>query len=155
MTYRWKLLLLLAAAVTVFEPAAFAHNRDSDRDSEIARAAYESGYRDGYDRGYADHGRRGRFDYRCSDYDRADRGYRRSLGERVRFQVAYRLAFRAGYGDGYRVHPRARVVVNLIFAPDRHDECRDDDDYCGPREHERHHGKHKHKHEHDRDDDDD
>lgn len=143
-------LLLLAAAFAVLQPAAFAHGRDPDRDSEIARAAYESGYRDGYDRGYTDHARRGRFDYRCSDYDRADHGYRRSLGERIRFQVAYRLAYRAGYDDGYRIRPRARVVVEVIFAPDRHDECFDDDDYCRPRRH--HH--HKHEHEHEEDDDD-
>lgn len=147
MMKRWRFLLLLAATAAMMQASAFAKHSNPDRDSAIARAAYERGYQDGYDRGYSDHGRRA-FDYRCRDYDRADHGYERSLGDRVRFQVAYRLAFRVGYGEGYRRHPRARVVVEVIFAPDRHDDCFDDDDYCRPRHHHRHH-------EHDDDDDDD
>jgi hypothetical protein len=73
MKHGWQLLLLLIASVAVLPQSALAQNRDSDRDSGIARAAYESGYADGYSRGYRDHGRRGDLDYRCSDYDRADR----------------------------------------------------------------------------------
>lgn len=154
MNYRSKLLLPLIAAFLFLQPSAFAHRRDSDRDSDIARAAYEAGYRDGYNRGYSDHGRRVIFDYRCSDYGRADRGYRHELGERARYQAAYRLAFRAGYGDGYRVRPRARVVISVIFAPGREDDCFDDDDYCDPGPYYRHHHEHERRHHHDDDDDD-
>ncbi|HET9839119.1 MAG TPA: hypothetical protein VFR84_12845 [Candidatus Angelobacter sp.] len=144
-----RAILLLISCMAALAPSAMAKHRDDDRDSAIARAAYERGYQDGYDRGYSDHGRRAGFDYRCRDYDRADRGYYRELGERARFQDAYRLAFRAGYGEGYRVHPRARVVVEVIFGPGRHDECREDDRWCGP-----HRGHHKHHHDDDDDDDD-
>ncbi len=111
-------------------PAAAANHHDSDRDADLARAAYETGYRDGYSRGRYDHSRRADADYRCSDYRRADNGYRHSFGDREFFQAAYRLAFRAGYSDGYSVRPRAHAVVDVIFSPDRRDECRGDDDFC-------------------------
>jgi hypothetical protein len=148
MIQKGKVLLLVAVVAALAQSAAGKHHHDDDRDSAIARAAYERGYQDGYDRGYYDHGRRVVFDYRCRYYDQADHGYERSLGERIRFQEAYRLAFRAGYGEGYRVRPRARVVIEVLFAPDYHDECRGDDRYCGP-----HHRKHKHHHDDDDDDD--
>jgi len=122
--------MLIAAALLYARPASATNHHDSDRDAELARAAYDAGYRDGYSRGRYDHSRHAESDYRCSDYRRADNGYRHSLGDRELFQAAYRLAFRAGYVDGYRVVPRARIVMEVIFSPDRTDECRGDDDFC-------------------------
>jgi hypothetical protein len=128
--HRIAVFLLIAAALLYVRPASAASHRDSDREAELAHSAYESGYRDGYSRGRYDHFRHAEPDYRCSDYRRADSGYRHSLGDRELFQAAYRLAFRAGYADGYRTRPRARVVMEVIFSPDRMDECRGDDDFC-------------------------
>ena len=130
MRHGFSVFLLIAAALLYAPRASATNHHDSDRDADLARAAYEAGYRDGYSRGHYDHFRHAEADYRCSDYRRADNGYRHSLGDRELFQAAYRLAFRAGYSDGYRVHPRARVVMEVIFSPNRMDECRGDDDFC-------------------------
>jgi flagellar biosynthesis/type III secretory pathway protein FliH len=63
------------------------------------RTAYDQGYREGADDGQQDARRGDRFNYRDERaFQRADRGYNRSYGDRER----YRHIFRDGYAVGYR-----------------------------------------------------
>jgi flagellar biosynthesis/type III secretory pathway protein FliH len=68
----------------------------------IRRAAYDEGYREGLKRGEQD-GRRGaRFAYQDErDFQRADKGYHRSFGDRERYRQVFRDGYASGYSDGY------------------------------------------------------
>jgi flagellar biosynthesis/type III secretory pathway protein FliH len=69
---------------------------------EVRRAAYDQGYRDGARRGEEDARRGDRFGYQDErDFQRADRGYHRSLGDRDRYRQVFRDGFSAGYSAGY------------------------------------------------------
>lgn len=69
-------------------------------DSIDSRAA-QIGYSDGYVKGVRDREVDLRSDYqRTIDYQAADRGYSRDLGERARYQDVYRDYFGRGYDDG-------------------------------------------------------
>jgi flagellar biosynthesis/type III secretory pathway protein FliH len=66
---------------------------------DARRTAYDRGYREGADDGQQDARRGDRFNYRDERaFQRADRGYHRSYGDRDR----YRQIFRDGYAVGYR-----------------------------------------------------
>lgn len=69
---------------------------------EARRTAYDQGYREGLRRGEGD-GRRGsRFNYHDTrEFQRADKGYHRSFGDRERYRQVFRDGFAAGYADGY------------------------------------------------------
>ena len=65
---------------------------------EARRAAYDNGFREGVKEGDKDGRARDRYEYRDErDFQRADAGYRRDLGDVER----YRQSFRAGFVDGY------------------------------------------------------
>jgi hypothetical protein len=108
--------LLLAPAIAVASLAlatpAFAQfgwpdwNRRSRSDgwqsSESRRIAYEQGYREGLREGENDGRRRDAFDYQDErTWQRADKGYDRSFGDRERYRQTFRSAYAAGYRDGY------------------------------------------------------
>jgi flagellar biosynthesis/type III secretory pathway protein FliH len=84
---------------------AYADERQSYNDAR--RVAYDNGFREGVKEGEKD-GRRGdAFAYRDErDFQRADRGYHRSLGSVERYREVYRTGYAAGYEDGYRRYGR-------------------------------------------------
>ena len=101
-------VLLIPASVFaqggVWQIPSAAERYRSTSDAQVSyydarRTAYDAGYREGVKEGEND-GRRGdRFDYQDErEFQRADRGYHRSFGDRER----YRQIFRDGYIAGYR-----------------------------------------------------
>lgn len=66
---------------------------------------YNSGYQDGYQFGQDSIARGAPYDYRSEDFQYADRGYNRSMGERDDFQHGYRDGYKAGYSDGFNRRP--------------------------------------------------
>ena len=70
--------------------------------SDARRTAYDEGYRQGIREGEKD-GRRGdRFAYQDErEFQRADRGYHRSFGDRERYRQVFRDGYAAGYSDAY------------------------------------------------------
>ena len=118
---------LSAAAVLIFPAAAFAQtsvwqlpqstefSRSAD-DAQASyydarRAAYDQGYREGVKEGEKD-GRRGdAFNYQDErEFQRADRGYHRSLGDRERYRQVFRDGYVTGYSDAFGRY--SRVVRN-------------------------------------------
>jgi hypothetical protein len=72
---------------------------------ESRRVAYDNGYREGAREGERDARGRDRFDFRDErTWQRADKGYHRSYGDRSRYEQLFRNGFEAGYADGYRRH---------------------------------------------------
>jgi len=76
---------------------------------DARRAAYDRGYREGLKQGEQDARRGATFGYHnARDFQRADKGYHRSLGDRERYRQMFRDGYAAGYSDGYsRAYPRA------------------------------------------------
>lgn len=71
--------------------------------NEARRLAYDNGYRDGLKEGERDAKRRDAFNYQDERaWQRADRGYNRSFGDRDRYAQSFRTGFAAGYSDAYR-----------------------------------------------------
>lgn len=69
---------------------------------ETRRIAYDQGYREGLARGESDARRGNRYAYqKVREFQRADRGYHRSLGDRERYRQIFRDGFARGYADGY------------------------------------------------------
>jgi hypothetical protein len=69
---------------------------------ETRRVAYDQGYREGVKRGEEDARRGDRFAYQDErDFQHADRGYHRSLGDRDRYRQIFRDGYAAGYSAGY------------------------------------------------------
>jgi hypothetical protein len=69
------------------------------------RVAYDNGYREGIREGEKDGRRRDAFNFRDEGAWRdADKGYRRTYGDRGRYGQLFRDGFEAGYADGYRRH---------------------------------------------------
>ena len=69
---------------------------------EARRAAYDRGYREGLKRGEQDARRGSRFGYHdVRDFQRADKGYHRSFGDRERYRQVFRDGYASGYSDGY------------------------------------------------------
>jgi flagellar biosynthesis/type III secretory pathway protein FliH len=70
---------------------------------ESRRVAYDNGYREGVREGERDGRRRAAFNYQDQrTWQRADKGYHRSLGDWPRYQQVFRTGFAAGYSDAYR-----------------------------------------------------
>jgi hypothetical protein len=71
--------------------------------NESRRLAYDTGYREGVKEGETDARRRDNFNYQDERaWQRADKGYHRSLGDRQRYEQTFRTGFSAGYSDAYR-----------------------------------------------------
>lgn len=69
---------------------------------ELRRMAHDQGYREGVKAGENDARRGERFGYQDErEFDRADRGYHRSYGDRNRYRQLFRDGYAAGYSDGY------------------------------------------------------
>jgi len=69
---------------------------------EARRSAYDQGYREGFARGQSDARRGNRYAYEnVRDYQRADKGYHRRMGDRERYRHIFRDGFAAGYSEGY------------------------------------------------------
>ena len=70
---------------------------------ESRRVAYDNGFREGVREGERDARSRDAFNYRDErTWQRADKGYHRSFGDRSRYEQSFRTGFAAGYSDGYR-----------------------------------------------------
>jgi flagellar biosynthesis/type III secretory pathway protein FliH len=70
---------------------------------ESRRVAYDNGYREGLKEGEHGARRRERYDYQDERaWQRADKGFHRSYGDRARYQQTFRTGFTAGYDDAYR-----------------------------------------------------
>lgn len=96
---RWVLAM---AAVVALCGLALAH----DDDDNAKQHGYRHGYVDGYHHGGEDRRDRAGYDYRGQDFERADRGYDRNMGDLDDFQKAYRKGYRDGYDDGYNGRDR-------------------------------------------------
>jgi flagellar biosynthesis/type III secretory pathway protein FliH len=71
--------------------------------NEARRLAYDNGYREGVTEGERDARRRDAFNYQDErTWQRADKGYHRSFGDRERYEQSFRVGYSAGYSDGYR-----------------------------------------------------
>lgn len=69
---------------------------------ELRRLAYDEGYREGAKEGERDARRNDRFNYQGKrEYQRADRGYHRSIGDRERYRQLFRDGYAAGYSNTY------------------------------------------------------
>jgi hypothetical protein len=76
---------------------------------DARRAAFDNGYREGIQLGERDGRRNAAFQYQNErTYQRADRGYHRSYGDRERYRQAFRSGYSAGYRDGYERYARAQ-----------------------------------------------
>lgn len=70
---------------------------------ESRRAAYDNGYREGLKEGERDARRREPFNYQDErTWQRADKGYHRTRGDRDRYAQSFRTGYAAGYSDAYR-----------------------------------------------------
>ena len=70
---------------------------------ESRRAAYDNGFREGLKEGEKDGRKRDTFNYQDEKaWQRADKGYHRSLGDLDRYQQSFRAGFAAGYQDSYQ-----------------------------------------------------
>jgi hypothetical protein len=70
---------------------------------ESRRVAYDNGYREGIKEGERDARGREAFHYQDErTWQRGDKGYHRSYGDRGRYEQSFRTGYVAGYGDGYR-----------------------------------------------------
>jgi flagellar biosynthesis/type III secretory pathway protein FliH len=71
--------------------------------NEARRVAYDNGYREGVKEGDRDARSRNVFNYQDErTWQRADKGYHRSFGDRQRYEQTFRTGFSAGYSDAYR-----------------------------------------------------
>ena len=71
--------------------------------NESRRVAYDNGYREGIKEGERDARRRDVFNYQDErTWQRADKGYHRSVGDWQRYQQTFRTGYAAGYSDSYR-----------------------------------------------------
>lgn len=69
---------------------------------EARRAAYDRGYREGVRHGEQDARRGDRFYYQDErDFQRGDKGYHRSYGNRDQYRQIFRDGFATGYSNGY------------------------------------------------------
>lgn len=69
---------------------------------EARRTAYEEGYRRGIREGEKDARQGDRFSYHDErEFQRADRGYHRSFGDRERYRQVFRDGYATGYSDGF------------------------------------------------------
>ncbi len=71
--------------------------------NEARRVAYDNGYREGLKEGEREGRRREAFNYQDErTWQRADRGYHRSFGDRGRYEQTFRTGYAAGYSEAYR-----------------------------------------------------
>jgi flagellar biosynthesis/type III secretory pathway protein FliH len=71
--------------------------------NESRRLAYDTGYSEGAKEGERDARRRESFNYQDErTWQRADKGYHRSFGDRQRYEQTFRTGYAAGYSDAYR-----------------------------------------------------
>ena len=71
--------------------------------NEARRVAYDNGYREGLREGEREARRRESYNVRDErTWQRADRGYHRSYGDRDRYQQIFRNGYEAGYAEAYR-----------------------------------------------------
>lgn len=71
--------------------------------NESRRLAYDNGYREGVREGERDARSRDAFNYQDErTFQRGDKGYHRSYGDRGRYEQSFRTGFAAGYSDAYR-----------------------------------------------------
>jgi flagellar biosynthesis/type III secretory pathway protein FliH len=71
--------------------------------NESRRVAFDNGYREGVKEGDRDARSRNTFNYQDErTWQRADKGYHRSFGDRQRYEQTFRSGFASGYSDAYR-----------------------------------------------------
>lgn len=70
---------------------------------ESRRVAYDNGYSEGVKEGERDARSRDPFNYQDERaWQRADKGYHRSYGDRSRYEQTFRSGFASGYSESYR-----------------------------------------------------
>ena len=103
---------LAAAQAPVWRQPSASERYHSVNDSQIAyydvrRTAYDEGYGRGLREGQKDARNGDRFGFRDErEFQRADRGYHRSFGDRERYRQVFRDGYAAGYADGYNRNAR-------------------------------------------------
>jgi flagellar biosynthesis/type III secretory pathway protein FliH len=91
------------ARAQISGPTAWSYGEAQQPYIESRRAAYDNGYRDGVNEGERDARRREAFNYQDErTWQRADKGYNRSYGDRLRYEQSFRTGYAAGYNEGYR-----------------------------------------------------
>jgi hypothetical protein len=108
MTWAHRCLIVAAAVVSIgLSTSACATSHYTYRDTvrarqDVAHVAFDNGYRDGLTYGRRDaQARRRSAPDRVDRYRNADRGYRRSYGDRGFYQEQYRAGFERGYAEAY------------------------------------------------------
>ena len=104
--------VLALSSILLFGTLGAAHERDSK--DIVYRSGYDYGYRDGLRHGRDDQRSGIRFNYKSHDYDRAENGYRDSMGHKGDYKKGYREGYKLGYQEGYE--RRGRVTDRY---PDR------------------------------------
>jgi flagellar biosynthesis/type III secretory pathway protein FliH len=100
----WAAAVPASAQVAVRPDWAYA-NEARQPYNDARRLAYDNGYREGVREGENDGRRRDAFNYQDErTWQRADKGYHRSFGDRERYAQSFRVGYSAGYSDGYRRH---------------------------------------------------
>ncbi|MGE0886732.1 MAG: hypothetical protein AB7P14_24595 [Blastocatellales bacterium] len=99
-------VLLLLMAVAAMAQTSRPRPKVVTNDTSSYRYAYQHGYRGGYEDGFikgkSDFNEGKPREFESSDaFQRADRGYKDTMGTLVEFQEAYRIGFEMGYNDGY------------------------------------------------------
>jgi flagellar biosynthesis/type III secretory pathway protein FliH len=84
------------------ESAAYRNTDDAVSYYDARRIAYDEGYRDGLKEGENDARRGDRFDFQDErNFQRADKGYHRTYGDRERYRQVFRDGYTVGYREGY------------------------------------------------------
>lgn len=74
---------------------------------DARRSAYDQGYREGLKEGEKDGRKSDRFNYQDErEFQRADRGYHRSFGDRERYRQIFRDGYAAGYSEAFGRYSR-------------------------------------------------
>ncbi len=78
---------------------------------------YEHGYRDGSHRGQEDHAAGVRSHFQTEDWEHADRGYAKYMGDKNLYKSSYKQGYEVGYNDGYTNHRRFGEVYGRTVDP--------------------------------------
>ena len=95
--------LLLVSALGLSAVALAAPARAQFPGWNGRQAAYDNGYREGSKEGNKDARKGEYFSYQDEkSFQRADKGYHRTFGDRERYRQVFRNGYAAGYSDGYQ-----------------------------------------------------
>lgn len=100
------LLMTIAASAQTARPRPKVVTNDASSYRYAYQHGYRGGYEDGFIKGKSDFNENQPREFEGSDaFQRADRGYKETMGTLAEFQEGYRIGFEMGYNDGYYGRP--------------------------------------------------